>query len=173
MIRHHNICKFLAFCVVFSLFFSLFLSPSPVKADSKTGYINASEVHIRSDATTKSISLTKISYAYVEVLDMVEGQNATGWGTVWYKIKHNDTEGFVYGEFIEIVEAPNTDFETQLLSFPESYRDALRQLKSLHPNWLFKPDMIPLSFSHAVENEDVFPLKLVPTGPACTNRRRT
>jgi len=164
--RHHNICKIISFCVAFSLFLSLFLSPQTVKADSQKGYINASEVHIRSAATTASLSLNKLSFVYVDILEQVEGQNATGWGTVWYKVKYNDFEGFVYGEFIEIVEEPNADFETQLLSFPESYRNDLRQLKALHPNWSFKADILPFSFLHAVEKENVFPLKLVPAGYA-------
>lgn len=167
--------KLIAFGVAFLLIISVFCINLTASAAS-TGYINGINVHIRSGPSTATTSLGKYTHIYVELLGSVEGQNATGWGTTWYNIRYGDIVGYVYGEWFTVIETvepepepeptptPDVDFETQLLSFPESYRDSLRQLKAAYPNWSFKADELPLTFAEAVAGEDVFPLKLVPAG---------
>lgn len=168
MTLKQSVCKKTALFVILTLILLLIYTPSRIKAETRTGYINGIDVNVRSGAATSYAHIDKLSNIYVQIIDEVEGQNATGWGNVWYKIKHGNIEGYVYGEYITVIESPapddNADFEKQLSAFPESYQDALRTLKAAHPNWTFKADELSLSFWDAVNGEDVFPRKLVPTG---------
>lgn len=78
---------------------------------------------------------------------------------VWYKIKHSGVEGFVRGDFLIIFDAPTisdtTDFEAYLdaQGFPECYRDGLRTLHALHPNWKFTALSTGLSWETVLRNE--------------------
>ena len=52
---------------------------------------------------------------------------------------------------------PDTDFETMLImeGFPESYKDALRRLHALHPNWVFKAYHTGLDWKTVIDNESI------------------
>ncbi len=163
--------KVLCFGIAFVLMLSV-VSIGITAAAAGTGYVNGINVHVRTGPATTYTSLGKLTQVYVELLETVQGQNATGWGTTWYKIKYGDIVGYVYGQWFTVIEQPapepeplpDLDFETQLLSFPESYREPLRKIKAEYPNWSFKADNLSLTFAEAVAGEDVFPLKLVPAG---------
>jgi len=51
----------------------------------------------------------------------------------------------------------NVDFETMLImeGFPESYKDALRKLHALHPNWIFKAYHTGLDWDTVIANESI------------------
>jgi beta-N-acetylglucosaminidase len=49
------------------------------------------------------------------------------------------------------------DFETRLImeGFPESYKDALRRLHALHPNWIFQASHTGLDWNTVIEAESI------------------
>lgn len=49
--------------------------------------------------------------------------------------------------------ANQTDFEQNLLNFPDSYRESLRALHNIYPNWQFVPDKLNVAFDTAVDKE--------------------
>ncbi len=105
-------------------------------------------------------------------------------GEVWYFITYNyDISGYVRAEYIYIGEElpsgvtnpspppvnitptptpiiggqDNVDFELKLLAqgFPESYKNSLRQLHSLHPNWEFTAYHTGLDWNTVIANESI------------------
>ena len=78
---------------------------------------------------------------------------------VWYKISHSGIVGFVRGDFLTIFNAPtledDADFETYLEAqgFPECYREGLRTLHAMHPNWKFTALSTGLSWETVLKNE--------------------
>ena len=102
------------------LFSLVFFVPSTAETVGARGYINGVNVNIRKEPTTESGSVGKLSEVYVDLLETVQGQNATGWGTTWYKIKYGDIVGYVYGQWFTVIEQPapepgplpDLDFET-------------------------------------------------------------
>jgi len=124
-----------------------------------TGYVTGSDVNVRSEASTSSKSLGKLTYVTVEILDSKEVGSYT-----WYKIKYNDIVGYIRGDYIRInqsVTVTDKKFEELLKEFPESYRDKLRALHEVYPNWNFIPDKLTMSFETAVKNEATGFRKLV------------
>lgn len=116
-------------------------------------YINGSNVNIRADATPNSASRGKVSYAYVTVNGSKKGLNDN---YTWYNITYNDITGYVQGnpEWFQLIETkPDSSFEEQIKSFPESYRDELRKVHAAYPNWNFYAENISLTLDAAVEME--------------------
>ena len=119
-----------------------------------TAYIEGSDVNVRKEASTKAQIIEQISYRNATVLGEVkEGQY------IWYKITyHNGTTqitGYVRSaDYIRIVSYdPDASFDEQIKAFPESYREALKQLKAAYPNWQFIPDHVNMTFANAVALE--------------------
>ncbi len=119
-----------------------------------TAYIEGSAVNVRKGPSTKEPIIEQIAYRNATVLDEAkEGQYT------WYKITyHNGTEqitGYVRNaDYIRIVSYdPDAPFDEKLKAFPESYRDALKQLKAAYPNWEFIPDPVNITFANAVAME--------------------
>lgn len=145
--------------LVLSLLF-LICVPPRVSAASALGYVNGSGVRVRSTPTTSVDTniLGSLSYVYVDIIGTAQGD-----GCEWKQISYNGLVGYIRGDWILVIETADPDFEQQLLKFPESYRDGLRTLHSLYPNWSFVPDNLPLAFDDAVAGEFAnWKLKLVP-----------
>jgi beta-N-acetylglucosaminidase len=145
-----------------------------VKAETVlNGYIFESNVNIREKASTSSKSLGKVSYLNVTVLSKQNDEDnkinpATNKVFVWYKVTYTDATatvtGFIREDLITVSEyTTDPDFDKQLLNFPESYRDALKKLHAIYPNWKFVPNTVPLSFSESVNAQDNLFRKLVKT----------
>ena len=130
-----------------------------VSAESKTGFINATDVRIRKEATTKSDEIIKVSNVTVVInYTKEDGQEVSTGNTVWYNITYTDNSGtqytgFVYSEFVSINPEYiyDEDFEKNIVNFPESYRDALRALHAKYPNWQFVAHSIDIDFDTAVD----------------------
>lgn len=90
--------------------------------------------------------------------------DSLGGAIPWYSVSFtkNDASysGFVRSDFvrlIEIVHGPeNTDFESELVLFPESYREALIALHEIHPSWHFEAFDTGIDWNTAQENENVY-----------------
>ncbi len=75
------------------------LTTMSVSAESDTAYVQGTNVNVRSKADSKSTKVGSISNTDVVVLAKTEGEkvNTTA---IWYKIKYNDIEGYVYGDYV-------------------------------------------------------------------------
>ncbi|MBR7132821.1 MAG: SH3 domain-containing protein [Clostridia bacterium] len=123
-----------------------------------TAYIEGTNINVRTGPSTTSTIIEKLSNTSVTVI----GTEKIDENNIWYKVTyHNGTEqitGYIFYDksYIRIVTYnPDTSFEEKLKAFPESYRDALRDLHAAYPNWEFIPDPVAKSFSDAVAEQTV------------------
>lgn len=127
-----------------------------VAAPITTAYIEGTDVRVRKGPSTNHTIIEQISYRNATVLSEVKEGDYT-----WYQITyHNGTEqitGYIRNaEYIRIVTYnPDATFEEKLKAFPESYHEALRQLKAVYKNWEFIPDPVNMTFEQAVALESV------------------
>ena len=136
----------------------------PTAITPQTATVVGTDVRIRSLCHTNAASNTLRYVSNVEIT--VTGIVYTGESYPWYAVTYDGTSGYMYGQFIRInTPAPppeaDHDFETQLTAFPESYKPYLRSLHAQYPNWVFRADNLAMSFDEAVNNEYIFPRKLV------------
>lgn len=126
-------------------------------------------LNVRSGASTSSSIIGKL---YNE-------DNVTILGTEgnFYKISYvsngQTITGYASTSYIKITDSgsddstgsytPDADFEAYLdeQGFPESYKDALRELHETHPEWIFVAQHTGLDWSDAVQNEMVLGRNLV------------
>ena len=102
----------------------------------------------------------------------VIGEATANDGAIWYQIrfqKENQTiEGYVSSVYLQFsVEiAADQNFEAYLTEqgFPESYKDSLRQLHTLYPNWTFVAQKTGLDWNTVVSNEAALGKNLVTSG---------
>ncbi len=166
-----NIIKSISlFMAVILLFVSvpteLYLSAETVI----TAYIEGTDVRVREtpSAANNNNIIEKISNTSATVLE----EKKISSSEIWYKITYTNVSGkkitgyvFYDPDYIRIVEYnPDASFEEKLKAFPESYREALRNLHAVYPNWEFIPDPIKTSFSEAVADQLVNMRKQVQVG---------
>lgn len=111
------------------------------------GYVDATNVNVRADASKNSESYGMLSKVYVTI----NGQKMGDDGYIWYNITYNDITGYMRSDFIKKIEVqPDKSFEEQLAAFPPSYRSQLKLLHAQYPNWKFYADNIDLTLDEAV-----------------------
>ncbi len=135
----------------------------------RSATINASSLNVRSGPGTSYSSLTKLARgAAVTVVGETTGSD----GKKWYQIRFTGTggaatTGYVLGTYVSfpVSYTPSADFEASLSAqgFPESYKDALRQLHAKYPNWIFETQQTGLDWNTVIENESVLGRNLVDT----------
>lgn len=80
-------------------------------------------------------------------------------GSVWYKLECPFGIGYGHSDYLEIVTEnipeykPDKNFENSIADFPASYKDALRNLHALYPNWRFIADHTGLSWDSVINKE--------------------
>ena len=102
-------------------------------------------------------------------VDVISTDGDSGYGckNAWYKVKYNELEGYICSSdqaIIDIADVDlNGDFEKEMLSkgFGESYLPYLKAIHEKHPNWIFTPISIGVSFDEAVTNESYGEISLV------------
>lgn len=141
-------------CIVLSLVILIITAFGCVivtAAAARIGYVNATGVRMRRDAGTQSeIIMRDISYATVTV----NGEKRDPDGDLWYYVTYNGVTGYIYAEYVQIIEqTADKDFEEQLKAFPSSYHGALKALHAVYPNWQFHADNVNLTLDEAVQLE--------------------
>ena len=141
-------------CIVLSLvilIITVFGCVIVTAAAARIGYVNATGVRMRKDAGTQSeIIMSGISYATVTV----NGEKRDPDGDLWYNVTYNGVTGYIYAEYVQIIEqTADKDFEEQLKAFPSSYHSALKALHAVYPNWQFHADNVNLTLDEAVQLE--------------------
>ena len=141
------ICVFLS---VIILLFTALGSTFGVSAANVVYRVKGSNVNVREDATTTSKSLGMLSYVYVTKNGEKQGVD----GKIWFNITYGEITGYIRSDFIEeITVVTDQSFEEQLKAFPDSYKDYLRRLHSVYPNWKFYADNIDMTLDEAAELE--------------------
>lgn len=154
--------RFIAVLLSFCLAVVCFYAPA-VQAATVWGIIqgeNGTATRIRSSPVSGRV-LGSETYAKLEILGSEQGSD----GYEWKKVNYKGQIGYVRADLLTVyVEEDDGSFEEQLSKFPESYRDSLRTLHSLHPNWAFQADNLSMTFAEAVAAESAnWETKLVPS----------
>ena len=144
-------------------------------ADS-TAYVAGDGVRVRTGPGT-NYALVKdgagnvISLSYGTVITVTgdkragEDGNAKSWYPIRFQYNGATYTGFFREDYVSFpttptqpVEppAPNPDFETQLASFPESYRPYLTGLHNAHPSWNFEAVNTGLDWNYVQNQENVY-----------------
>lgn len=165
----NNVKKFLGFVLcaaliascIFNISVSAVTYPAKAKINSTSGVAKIYSLagttgHEAAEADkNKSELLCELSNG-TEV--RILGEETDGDGDLWYKIGYGDNYqsiGYAFSSRVSIIYdyIYDEDFEKNLQNFPESYRDALRQLHAKYPNWQFLAHDVNISFEEAVQSQ--------------------
>lgn len=158
--------KILYSLVIFSIVASLFVSIPKVAAASETFYVANSTCNVRTGPGTNYSILTtdgeNIQVRSNQELTYINTKTGTVNGTNdnWYGIKLDyaakEYTGYVWSSCVDTYTKTYNDdssFESEISSFPDSYKPYLRRLHALHSNWKFYADYNNLNWSDAVNSE--------------------
>lgn len=121
--------------------------------------VTAESLNVRNGAGTSYSSVEKVYSG--DILKLTASKKDSS-GTVWYKVCYNlqdlSKTGYVSSKYVKVSTVTSTDskkFESYLTEqgFPESYKEQLRILHAVYPNWVFKADKINLNWD-TVWNEE-------------------
>lgn len=137
----------------------LFLNIRSNAKVTKIGTVTGEGVNFRTGPSTGYSSMGKLSKGTTgEVLDSSGN---------WYKMNISGKgEGWVSATYVTVTVSGYEYDETfeQYLNqqgFPESYKEGLRGLHALYPNWIFKAQHIQYSWNEVIANESVLKRNLV------------
>ena len=140
-------CVFLSLIILLS---AAFCNTFRVSAAEVVYYVKGSGVNVREDASQNSNILGNLSYVYVTKNGEKQGTD----GYVWFNITYGDITGYIRNDYIEeIPVVTDQSFEEQLDNFPDSYKEYLRLLHSVYPNWKFYADNIDMTLDEAAKLE--------------------
>ncbi len=95
----------------------------------------------------------------------VIGEDYASDGALWYQITCSSVTGYVHSDYITLAEYEyDEDFEAMIADFPDSYKDDLRTLHALYPNWVFVPVSTGTDWEDAVEAESALGVSLISSG---------
>lgn len=133
----------------------------------RSATINATSLNVRSGAGTSHSSVAKLAKgAAITVI----GETTDSEGKLWYQIRFTgssgaSSNGYVLSTYVKfpVTYSHDGDFEARLSAqgFPESYKDALRQLHAQYPNWIFTAQQTGLDWNTVIQNEGVLGRNLV------------
>ncbi len=145
-------------------------------ATSMKAVITDNAVSIYSEATTTSTRLRDVEGKIVFLDENEEavylGEEKSADGNIWCKIKLVDEDGVCLQGYVpksdvtlqeQAVYETDKAFEKYLKKqgFPESYKDALRQLHQLYPEWVFEAKKINKTWEEAVASQTTLGKNLV------------
>lgn len=136
-------------------------------ADSyRIGYVNDpidSCLRIRSSPGTSGAIIGYLDHGTrLNIYDEVDVS-----GVTWYYVtcSQNGTTltGYVSSQYVTLAAADETfDDYLDAQGFPDSYKDALKVLHSMYPNWVFQAVHTKVDWTTAVDNESTVGKSLVP-----------
>lgn len=155
------ICAVLLFCTALSP-----LSINTSAADYRIGYVNDpvdSCLRIRSGPGTSSSVIGMLDHG----TQLKIYSETTVSGIVWYQVScmlnGSEISGYVSSEYVVVPkEDGNFDSFLEAQNFPESYKDPLRILHSIYPNWQFIAVNTGLDWNTVIDAESKVGVSLVP-----------
>ena len=148
----------LAICLIVTLTAVMFPMSNHAAAAYLTGKVTVTDtpLNVRSqpDSTSKKLG-TLNNGDIVTITATVNGTRITT--SKWYQIIFNGGTAYVSCTYVTIVTeyVYNQQFEDHLNNqgFPESYKEGLRNLFAIHPNWTFNANHTGLKWSDALAGE--------------------
>lgn len=151
--------KILTLIMALVMLASFVLPNIPVKAATTRIATLTGDLNMREEP---SISATSIGTVYTgssyTILD--EAQDDRTPPVTWYQITANGKTGWISSAYVTVTEvesgdSSDMDFETYLSEegFPESYKDQLRTLHTLYPNWIFVAQHTGLDWDEVIAEE--------------------
>ena len=126
-----------------------------------TARVDANNVTVRKNATTKSDAVSTLSLGVnVEILSTTTATNSGCSTDKWYKIKYyTDKTGYICSKYVtkkESVTASDEEYAATLREegFTDSYIPYLTYLHNKYPNWTFKAKNTNSDFATAVDAEE-------------------
>ena len=150
--------------VVVCLFSDFVFRPGEVYGyTEKTGVVDVdadSYLNVRNGVGTSGTSVIQ-KLKDGTVVTIIDEARASD-GALWYKIVYQGVTGYAISTYITNVQdkieyTEDADFEAYLNAqgFPESYKDALRQLHARYPKWVFVADHLDYTWDTALTNQSV------------------
>ena len=143
-----------------------------------------SSANVRSEPGTRSTVIgALVNKDRILVLESVSITGDPNGYNSWYKIRAviggTEKEGYIVSGFVQ-KDPINSDptFEEQIKNFPESYKNGLRSLHELHPNWKFVAVSVPHDWNTVLNEETKIGRSLISssaddswksTAPGCYN----
>lgn len=133
-------------------------APTAAAYETKYGKVTgASSLNVRSGPGTGNTSIGYVTEG--QQVTIVGEVNASD-GKLWYQIEYADTTGYVSSGYIVLIET-DADFEASIAAFPESYKDDLRKIHALYPDWVFEAVPTGTTWAEALEAECALGISLV------------
>lgn len=146
-----------------------------VFAATQMGKVNGDLVNIRVGAGTSNDYLrnsdgNKIQLNTNHEVTILGSANASD-GSLWYQISFyyggTTYTGYIHSEFVNLINnvdyVEDADFEAYLNAqgFPDSYKNALRNLHAQYPKWTFIAEHINYDWNTVLDNESLIGRSLV------------
>ncbi len=118
-------------------------------------------VNVRSEPGTWNSIVVKVpSGVGVTILDEKKDKDGDVWYHVSFTYGGSTHNGYILSDLVTILTddppvTANPMFEAELSAFPESYREALKNIHALHPSWHFEAVLTDLDWSAVQEKENV------------------
>ena len=150
--------RILAFALTLCMVLGMWAGNPAAAYDTKYGQVSgASSLNVR-----KGPGTTYDSLGYLKEGDFVTitGEANAADGKLWYQITYDDSTGYVSSSYIVLVDT-DAAFEASIADFPESYKEDLREIHALYPNWVFEAVPTGTNWADALEAESALGLSLV------------
>lgn len=170
--KHNRISRILTGALIFAAFILVCIFiPTITKAEEQTGYVDASELNVRTSPGIYAPIVGQLSYTSVTILDSAKDMD----GNLWYKIKYDGGEYYVYAEYVSLQNSDSASsttvssagaqgygtYEEQLASFPVSYQGLIQKIHEIYPNYIFEANYVDISYDDAVYQQTLGHRKLV------------
>lgn len=129
--------------------------------------VNASSLNVRSGPGTDYSQVTRLTKGTSVT---VIGESNGGDGKLWYQIRFTGSNGsgstgYVLSTYIRfpVTYTHDSNFEAHMNAqgFPDSYKDALRQLHAQYPSWVFVAQQTNLDWNTVIENQTILGRSLI------------
>jgi len=133
----------------------------------KEGIVKGISVRVRESAVNGSV-LCQVSTGHsVKIEGEMNGSDGYLWYQIILELNGEEKKGFIRSDYVNVKDTSlpegDQDFETTLQEqgFPETYKNALRNLHSVYPGWKFKGVHTGLDWNDVVKAESAVGKNLV------------
>ena len=159
--RRRMTAVFLCLCLTVFSFAAMFTVRAETVATGTVNVKDGSVLYVRSSPSTSAAIVGKLSRDDVVTIS----ETVTSGGTKWYHVTKDSITGYSSADYITLnaTYESDADFEAYLTlqGFPETYKAGLREIHAQHPNWIFKAQMLSMTWATAIANESKMGKNLV------------
>ena len=155
--------KIITWFMIFAMICSFVLPYMPAQAAVTRIATLTGDLKMREKPDVNATWLTTV-YKGSEYTILDEAKDNRTPPVTWYKITANGKTGWISSSYVSVREVvsdtentidPDKDFEGYLEEegFPESYKESLRKLHALYPNWIFEAQHTGLEWDTVIKEE--------------------